>query len=151
MDLLAGWDDSRCEDTIAGRHVFMIGYTLPMIDFIYAFKRADLYLRPDAIVAANLTRVARREADLWIEAVKTELADTCRPMEVLLAATFLMCRQVEAQSDVFAPGDLRRRFYHEVHDALIDHERLSAELRTATESLERQYAELGGRGKDHSE
>jgi hypothetical protein len=33
MDLLFGRADERCEDTVAGKSVLLIGYTLPWIEF----------------------------------------------------------------------------------------------------------------------
>lgn len=87
------------------------------------------------MVESNLRRVAEREADVWVESMKSELISVHRPMEVFLASCFLMCRHVEAQADRFEMGDLRRRFYNEVHDALVNNERLAEELKKGTEAL----------------
>lgn len=81
--------------------------------------------------------VARKEADRWINAVKKELSIVPRPVEIFLAATFLMCRRLDIQGDFFKPGDLRRVFYAEVCDALMDSKHLCSELRLATEAMRR--------------
>jgi hypothetical protein len=86
--------------------------------------------------------VAKKEADIWMECMKKELADIPRGMEVLLAAAFLMCRHMEMEGDKFEVGDLRRVFYGAVHDELVSNERFAEELKQGTEILKEQHDSL---------